>query len=308
VGVTATTTASSRANSPEFVLSLLRYRAFGLEIDSQIALASGTQTVAVLPADVAIKQVRQLGPVGVEPSGSSVQIRWEGVCDVRAREGATLELCPVGGADASDVSLAAAGAGLALILEQRGMTVLHGSCLAVGGRGVCVVGDSGAGKSTLAAALCGRGHRFISDGMTAVDLSGAVALALPGWQNVKLLPDAAAALGLHSSTAPLVHRDSQKRLFALAAPEVAPVQLHYILALSGGEALACQRLGGSEAAIEVMRNYFLIAELHARHKASILQRCALIAARVRCCRLRRTSSLQELSDLVALVENAVAEP
>jgi HPr kinase/phosphorylase len=42
-------------------------------------------------------------------------------------------------------------------------TVLHGSAVAFGGRGILILGASGAGKSALALALIGRGAALVAD-------------------------------------------------------------------------------------------------------------------------------------------------
>lgn len=68
-----------------------------------------------------------------------------------------------------------------LILQARGLEVLHASGV-LGRRGVVALcADSGVGKSTLAMALASRGHRPWADDAVAIDLRGgaAVCLALP---------------------------------------------------------------------------------------------------------------------------------
>ena len=48
--------------------------------------------------------------------------------------------------------------------------ILHGSCVAVEGRGVLIVGPSGAGKSSLALALMALGAELVADDRTEVRL------------------------------------------------------------------------------------------------------------------------------------------
>lgn len=45
-------------------------------------------------------------------------------------------------------------------------TIVHASCVAVGGRGVLILGESGAGKSALALQLMALGARLVSDDRT----------------------------------------------------------------------------------------------------------------------------------------------
>ena len=46
------------------------------------------------------------------------------------------------------------------------MTLIHASCVAIGGRAVLIAGDSGSGKSDLALRLIDRGAALVSDDQT----------------------------------------------------------------------------------------------------------------------------------------------
>lgn len=50
--------------------------------------------------------------------------------------------------------------------------IVHGSCVAVGGRAVLILGPSGAGKSTLALALMARGGLLVADDRTILAVEG----------------------------------------------------------------------------------------------------------------------------------------
>lgn len=50
--------------------------------------------------------------------------------------------------------------------------IVHGSCVAVGGRAVLILGPSGAGKSTLALALMARGGLLVADDRTVLAVEG----------------------------------------------------------------------------------------------------------------------------------------
>ena len=61
-----------------------------------------------------------------------------------------------------------------------GVTVLHASCVALGGRGVLIFGPAGAGKSALALQLMAFGCDLVSDDRTAVVAqAGSVLAAAP---------------------------------------------------------------------------------------------------------------------------------
>ncbi len=77
----------------------------------------------------------------------------------------------------------------AVIVHQLllGRTVLHGSAVSFGGRGVAVLGAGGAGKSTTAAALCGLGGTLLSDDIVVVDHVSGTPRLLPTESRVRLI-------------------------------------------------------------------------------------------------------------------------
>jgi hypothetical protein len=85
------------------------------------------------------------------------------------------------------------GPALGVLLQQRGLLVLHASAVAIGERVVAFVGESGWGKSTTAAALERRGHTVVADDVCALHLRGSEdPLVFPAIPRLKL--DAAPAL------------------------------------------------------------------------------------------------------------------
>jgi hypothetical protein len=84
------------------------------------------------------------------------------------------------------------------VLHLRGITCLHASAVAVGGRIVAFCGPSGSGKSTLAAAMAMRGYSLVTDDVLPLRASddGDAILAGPGLPEVRLHPSTAAQLGI----------------------------------------------------------------------------------------------------------------
>ena len=75
---------------------------------------------------------------------------------------------------------------MGFVLRLRGVTCLHASAVALGGRAVAFIGPAGAGKSTTAAAFAGRGCPVLSDDI--VPLTGPAFLAHPGCPRLRLWP------------------------------------------------------------------------------------------------------------------------
>lgn len=77
---------------------------------------------------------------------------------------------------------------LGFVLQLRGHTSLHASCVAVKGGAIGFVGDCGAGKSTIAAALAKRGLEVLSDDVLALRAQDRGFLVQPGPSRIRLWP------------------------------------------------------------------------------------------------------------------------
>jgi hypothetical protein len=91
---------------------------------------------------------------------------------------------------------------LGFALRMRGVTCLHASAVAVGGRAVAFLGPPGAGKSTTAAALARQGHPVLTDDVLALSEEGGAFLAQPGYPRLRLWPESVDALSAAPSALP----------------------------------------------------------------------------------------------------------
>jgi hypothetical protein len=117
------------------------------------------------------------------------------------------------------------GRALGALLQWRGRFVLHASAVANGGRVRVVAGASGSGKSTTAAAHIARGWRLVADDLVVIDLDGDEPRVLPAYPQLRLWPDAAAALGIEIGSTERVHRDHDKRIVPIAPGDLASESL-----------------------------------------------------------------------------------
>ncbi len=216
----------------------------------------------------------------------------------------TLEALPA--ASLEDLALAASGSGLALELERRSLLVLHGSCVAIDGQGVCLLGSSGAGKSTLAAALQARGHELVSDAMTALRLGEGAARALPGWKVLKLWPAAMRRLGLEASRRRAVHRESEKQVCATDGPFAdVPVPVRWFVVVLPAGPLALSGLTPAEGLMALVRNAYLVDDTPPSEQPQLLTRSGQALRHAAVAVLQRGAELSQLDDVAARVESWV---
>ncbi len=100
---------------------------------------------------------------------------------------------------------------LAIILQQRGHLVLHGTVLKKNEQAIAICGMSGAGKSTLALALIQQGWNLLSDDVCAFDEKGNV---LTGGTGIKVWPDIIETLALGEQ--PCFSEQLEKRQITMA--------------------------------------------------------------------------------------------
>lgn len=296
-------------------MSPYAYQAYGLIIYSALELpelspaAGGAGT-----ADLTIGPGRAGAPDG--KAGARFAVGDAGEIYISAREAgqfvvrAGREIVFERAAGASDdvLRLYLLGPVLALALHQRGWLMLHASAVAVGEQAVAFLGGSGWGKSTMAGALHQRGHAVVADDFVAVTAEAAPRV-YPGFPQLKLWPEAVAALGAEPDELRRLHPDFEKqgrRLTAGFAPEALPLGRLFVLA--EGETIAIERLDKLSALVELVRHSYAAQALPRLDAAEHLRQCAALLRQAALYRLQRPRSLAALPAVAEAVEREAANP
>ncbi len=130
----------------------------------------------------------------------------------------------------------------AVIVVQllAGRIVLHGSAVALDGRGLCIVGASGAGKSTAAATLIDAGAELLADDVAVIGWRSGGPVLLPSESAIRLVDTEAGG---------------RKRSLAAVAlgREAVPLSTIVVMNVSGASAKpALTRLSGADAVAAVL--------------------------------------------------------
>ena len=283
-----------------------RYLAYGTRILSEVELWPGERAVIGDDWRDDVRVVaRASGRAKPRPSAASPNLahfEWPGFAEIWVQNGRRIALSIAADADRSEIAAAVSGPALATALGQRGLLVLHGTCVAFGERAVCLLGDSGMGKSTLAAALCARGGALVSDTMTVVDLAQGTPLVRVGPARFKLWPDAASMLGWDPEVLPGAAPGSDKRVCVFRGKMAPPgVTLDRIFLLSANGPVSSAAVTPAAAVVAVLRNHFLSAFLGFEQLKHWLPRCARLVESTTVRTLCRGQSLTDLQDAVRLL-------
>ncbi len=152
-------------------------------------------------------------------AGDEVVIEWPGFVRLRAtREMQQAVVEPLAAVDERVLAKVTEGFARALPRDLRGDVVFHAAAVALGDRGLLILGESGAGKSTTAALLCAAGATLVADD-TAVGAIVGDAVWLNPLEKSHWL-DGAARIALKREGA---HEDEKQRVDATSIRE--PVRL-----------------------------------------------------------------------------------
>ncbi len=287
------------------------YTAYGVTIGSELPLPE------LLPAAAPPEVLIRLGRVAAPPPRPSEQrpfgwtrvaagcavIHWNQVATFQVRDGREIVVDPVPGVADAVLRAYLLGSALGVLLQQRGWLTLHASSVAIGGGAVAFLAGSGWGKSSLAAALHARGHPLIADDVTAVQVNDGQPTVAPGFPQLKLWPDAVAALGDAAEGLPRLDPALEKRARRVVAGFApAPLPLRQLYVLAPGPAIAIEPLAPRPAFLELVRHSYSARVLAGAAVADHFGQCSRLAGQVAISRLCRPQDLTLLPELARRVE------
>lgn len=139
---------------------------------------------------------------------------------------------------------------LTVLLQQRGLLVLHANTALAERGAVAVCGESGAGKTTTIAGILAKGGRLLADDITVCRIGdNGIMEVLPGPPLLHLCEDTADQFGFDISGVPQYPWRRMKA--ALPVPEImaeAPASLNSIYFVKAGSSqmVTCRQLKGAE--------------------------------------------------------------
>lgn len=241
--------------------------------------------------------------------GNCVLGELEGIGKLLVTDGKTILIDPLPGVTETMLAPNILGAGMSVILRQRGLLVLHASAVAMNGKAVAFMGGSGWGKSTLAKALHDQGHQLITDDVLAIQTNQHEPIVFPAFPRVKLWPEAATFLGHDINTFFKTSPNALKLScrFNHGFQET-PLPLVRIYVLAKGDAHEITPLPPQDAFADLVRHTRAVNVLtEDKFLASHLQQCSSLIRQISFCRFTRKPSLADLPYLVKLVETDILE-
>lgn len=292
------------------------YSAYGLTFSSSLPmpelLASspeGTTDVEIALAPAANPTSADTSAIRcVSASSSKVHLSWGSVGDLIVEGGHFISVVPAPDVSVDTLGLFVAGAGLGVLLHQRGLLVLHGSGVQIGDRTVGFLGGKGWGKSTTAMALGQRGHLVVSDEHLAIRLNeDGQPVVLPSSSPVKLWADALSSLGGVPEDSVPVRAGLNKYYASPPAASGQSSTLDQLYLLDVGEQLAIERVPPAKAFFGVVPHLYICrfgtSFLQATGASESFNRLSALISKMPVCRLVRRPDLTQLSEMARLIES-----
>jgi hypothetical protein len=228
----------------------------------------------------------------------------EGVGRLLIEEGRFITIEPNVGIEESRLSPYILGAGMSVILRQRGLLVLHASSVAINNQAVAFMGGSGWGKSTLAAAFHAQGNDVLTDDVMPIQLGKGHPIVIPAFPQFKLCPEVADSLGKdRESLSPLFHKARKLSYKFTQGFQKTPLPLRRIYILDAGTQHQISKLQPQDAFIQLVSHTRAMGALISPEFVSDhMRQCTSLIQNVVFCRFIRKPALDELSHLVKLVE------
>lgn len=194
----------------------------------------------------------------VSASPQRAHLAWGQVGELFIEDGSQITIVPAAGAAMETLRLFLLGAGLGVLMHQRGLLVLHASSVAIRNHGIGFVGPKGAGKSTTAAALHRSGNPLITDELLVVRLDendNNRPIMIPGPAHLKLWSDALSSTGIPSGSATPLQPGANK--FYVASQSTQPNCELNALYLLGNGGLTIQSISTKEAFFGVIPHLYV---------------------------------------------------
>lgn len=301
------------------------YSAYGLGISSFIPLPG--LVTSRRPPDVAIRRgrVREteffstfdedqviLKPelnLSVRSGESAFCIEWKnlGRCLVRKQREIIIE--PDRGVDTMELVPYITGPGLAVLLHQRDLLVLHASAAAFGNSAAVILGHKGYGKSTQAAHLEMRSHPLISDDLVPVSFKGGQPATFAGCPQIKLYDDSLESIGLGAANVPLVTPNHPKR-YLKCEDHFAdrPLNIGSVFILENSPKIDLVRLSATAAFIGIAHNSYMGGYLAETNSvAAHFRQCQALVNSTPIFRLRRPHDFGCIAEVTDLIERTMSD-
>ncbi len=290
---------------------MYRYKAFGLNINSDIELPSLLETdQPTIDIEIIRGEVNKNGlstPDVIKPFSQLAKNKlWLHIPEIAwfyITDGNRIIVEPESGADMQSVRLFLLGTCMGAVMHQRNRLVIHANAIRFGDGCVIFMGNSGNGKSTLAARFHQLGYEVLTDDLAVIDDDLNV---LPGYPQMKLWQDTADKLGIDTNKLKRIRLQIEKYAYPITdsfCKEPLPVKAGYVLRTHNQEEFIFEPLNGVKKFNPLKFNTYRVQHLEGLGlKSTHLKQCAKLADNINLTRITRPIQGFHLDELIEKIE------
>ncbi|MCC7551751.1 MAG: hypothetical protein KO316_09755 [Methanobacterium sp.] len=293
---------------------MFHYKAFGLEISSEVELpgmtpGSENPDVQIIRGEVNHSQVIHVDVEGSNylVSGEDVYLWWDDIGRVKISEGKRVTVDPIAdleGSDEINVIPFILGPVMALLLHQRGFLVLHGSSIRVKERAVAFLGYRGNGKSTTAIHLYQDGYPLVTDDILAIKFrEEGLPVVYPGYPHVRLNEDSYNQVKTKTDILTPI-RTIAGKIFCDASHGFSsePVDLERIYVIEKDDKMGISNLKSQDNLLDLVRHSVANRIFQYNTQKENLIHCAQLVNNVTVKKLEVSHSFRKIKELVKMIE------
>ena len=212
------------------------------------------------------------------------QFSYPGIALFRITNGNLIEVDPAPNCTESHLSVYLMGTCMGAIQYQRGIMMLHGSCVTDGKRSILLTGDSGAGKSTLAAEFLRWGWKLITDDVSALyDIEG-VPMVQSSYPSQKLWQDALDRYERPESDIHSLYFSESREKFGVDVTRFfydgrAPLSM-VVRLIPGADSCILEAVEGMTKVDQLMRNTYRRELIEQHRLQEHFQRCVTLSTKI----------------------------
>ena len=296
--------------------SLFFYSAYGLTIQSEIALPELRSIQPVTKADITISLAELSDTCNFKKSYKDKNY-WHGTQNsfylhvantayFHVSYGKTILVETIAGSSDLDMHIHLLGSCMGVLIQQRNILPLHASCISMGKECVIISGQSGAGKSTLAMALNKKGYPLLSDDICALHFSKEnIPHVYPSIPQIKIGPDSASALKVNTSNLSTTLSKCMVPIGNTSENMRHTIKAIFSIEQGDNDQLEIKELQGAIKIATLVKNTYTTPEIikYLGKTSRHFEQCSILAKSYKVKQICRPTSLSNLPDLIYAIEN-----
>lgn len=190
-----------------------------------------------------------------------------------------------------------------ILLQKRGLLVLHANAVNMNGSAVIFIGSKGMGKSTLSIALQKKGYMVLSDDISTVNVKNNIPFVSSGFSTLKLWPDVIRYVGENPDQMDKCYNNLDKRTYLNTDNfHEASLPLKLIYIIKDGNNSISESSPNQKSVFELVNATLYAKTFDNLQISENLKQCAEIVNEVSVNTLKIKRNLNDLHQVIEIIE------